>query len=134
MTITEATQLILETSAMGEDGQIYVLDMGKPVLISDLAVQLIRLSGKEPDKDVEIIYTGLRPGEKLHEELFHHDENISSTEFEKIHLAATRDVKPELVDLVFNKIVENLDSNDKKLSKCIEELVPEYQVNSGVET
>ena len=134
MTITEATQLILETSAMGEDGQIYVLDMGKPVLISDLAVQLIRLSGKEPDKDVEIIYTGLRPGEKLHEELFHHDENISSTEFEKIHLAATRDVKPELVDLVFNKIVENLDSNDNELSKCIEELVPEYQVNSRVET
>jgi len=92
MTITEATQLILEASAMGEDGRIYVLDMGQPVLISELAEQLIRLSGREPGSDIAIVYTGLRPGEKLHEELFHNDENLTNTETDKIHLAATRDV------------------------------------------
>ena len=133
MTITEATQLILEASAMGEDGRIYVLDMGKPVLISDLAEQLIRLSGKEPGNDIEIVYTGLRPGEKLHEELFHRDENISSTEFEKIHLAATREVKPELIESVFAGIVDNLDNYDNSLSGCIKELVPEYQHGDLIE-
>ncbi|MBX2849730.1 MAG: polysaccharide biosynthesis protein [Acidiferrobacterales bacterium] len=134
MTITEATQLILEASAMGEDGRIYVLDMGNPVLISDLAIQLIRLSGKEPDTDIELVYTGLRPGEKLHEELFHHDESISSTEYEKIHLAATREVKPELIDKVFSEIVENLDNYDGSLSACIQQLVPEYEVRDLLES
>lgn len=130
MTITEATQLILEASAMGEDGRIYVLDMGQPVLISDLAEQLIRLSGKQPDEDIKIVYTGLRPGEKLHEELFHHEENLSSTEYEKIRLAATRNVETELVHKVYDNIVEKLDTYDSSLSDCIKMLVPEYQNNA----
>ncbi|MFT5572078.1 MAG: FlaA1/EpsC-like NDP-sugar epimerase [Cryomorphaceae bacterium] len=127
MTITEATQLILEASAMGEDGRIYVLDMGQPVLISDLAEQLIRLSGKEPGEDIRIIYTGLRPGEKLHEELFHHEENMTITEYEKIHLAATRHVDAQLVNQVYDNMVARLDSYDESLSDCLEMLVPEYQ-------
>ena len=126
MTIAEATQLILEASAMGEDGRIYVLDMGQPVLISDLAKQLIRLSGKDPEKDIDLIYTGLRPGEKLHEELFHLEENLTSTETEKIHLAATRTVPSEKVEHVYQRIVEKLDSYDDGLSQCIKTLVPEY--------
>lgn len=126
MTITEATQLILEASAVGEDGRIYVLDMGQPVLISNLAEQLIRLSGKRPGADIEIIYTGLRPGEKLHEELFHKDENVTSTEYQKIHLAKTRNVESELVDEVFSKLTAKLDSYDTSLIECIEALVPEY--------
>ena len=126
MTIIEATQLILEASAMGEDGRIYVLDMGQPVLISELAEQLIRLSGKEPESDIEIIYTGLRPGEKLHEELFHDDENLTNTETDKIHLAATREVPQELVATVFSNIEERLDDYDDSLSDCIRKLVPEY--------
>ncbi len=126
MTITEATQLILEASAMGEDGRIYVLDMGQPVLISELAEQLIRLSGREPGSDIAIVYTGLRPGEKLHEELFHNDENLTNTETDKIHLAATRDVPGELVESVFSNIEQRLDSYDSTLSDCIKELVPEY--------
>jgi len=126
MTIIEATQLILEASAMGEDGRIYVLDMGKPVLIAELAEQLIRLSGKRPGEDVEIVYTGLRPGEKLHEELFHDEENLSNTEYEKIHLAATRQVSQELVDRTFAQIEAKLDSYDTSLSDCIKALVPEY--------
>ena len=128
MTITEAAQLILEASAMGEDGRIYVLDMGEPVLISELAEQLIRLSGKEPEVDVKITYTGLRPGEKLHEELFHNDESLTSTEYEKIHLAATRHVDPKLVDQVFDNIVKKLNNYDSGLSECINALVPEYQI------
>ncbi len=127
MTIAEAAQLILEASAMGEDGRIYVLDMGQPVLISELAEQLIRLSGKVPDDEIEIMFTGLRPGEKLHEELFHTDENLESTEYEKIHLAATREVSAELVDSVFNDISARLDNYDSSLSECISRLVPEYQ-------
>ena len=127
MTITEATQLILEASAMGEAGSIYVLDMGQPVLISQLAEQLIRLSGKEPGAEIEVVYTGLRPGEKLHEELFHNEENLSDTDYEKIHLAATRSVNPELVSSVFKEIETKLDNYDSSLSDCIHKLVPEYK-------
>ena len=134
MTITEATQLILEASAMGEEGgkgeggRIYVLDMGKPVLITELAEQLIRLSGKQVDEDIEIVFTGLRSGEKLHEELFHDEEDLSNTEYKKIHLAATRQVEPELVNDVFSEIQAKLDSYDSSLSDCIKSLVPEYKV------
>lgn len=133
MTITEATQLILEASAVGEDGRIYVLDMGQPVLISDLADKLIRLSGKRPEEDIKIVYTGLRPGEKLHEELFHHDENITSTEFKKIHLAETRKVDPELVNTIFARLSNKLDNYDSSLSECIKALVPEYKDSILVE-
>ena len=112
---------------MGEDGRIYVLDMGHPVLISDLAEQLIRLSGKTPGEDIEIVYTGLRPGEKLHEELFHHDENITRTEYKKIHLAETRAVDPQLIEDVFEKLATKLDNYDASLAECIQALVPEYK-------
>ena len=127
MTIAEAAQLILEASAVGEDGRIYVLDMGPPVLISELAEQLIRLSGKEPGEDIEIIYTGLRAGEKLHEELFHDDENITFTDYKKIHLAATRTVNQDTVKQVFSQLTDKLDNYDESLPACIKKLVPEYQ-------
>ena len=131
MTITEASQLILEASAVGKDGRIYVLDMGKPVLITDLAEQLIRLSGKTPDKDIKIVYTGLRAGEKLYEELFHDDENLTDTNHEKILLAATRKVDGKLVVKVFNEFLSGVDSNDNDaLSANIKQLVPEYGCKS----
>lgn len=127
MTITEATQLILEASAMGEDGRIYVLDMGEPVLIDDLARQLIRLSGKEPDSEIKVTYTGLRRGEKLHEELFHDEENIASTEYEKIHLAMTRPVEAGLIEEAYAAIEQHLDNTQHDLTEALKELVPEYQ-------
>jgi len=131
MTITEAAQLILDASAMGDDGRIYVLDMGQPVLITDLAEQLIRLSGKEPHQDIKIEFTGLRRGEKLHEELFHNDESIKHTDFKKIHLAETRKVDADLVNQVFDRLADKLDSYDGSLSECLYALVPEYDLDTS---
>jgi FlaA1/EpsC-like NDP-sugar epimerase len=90
MTISEASQLIMQAAVLGTGGEIYVLDMGEPVKITYLAEQLIRLSGKEPGKDIQIVYTGLRPGEKLFEELFHELEPYEQTQHEKIFLAHPR--------------------------------------------
>lgn len=87
MTIPEASQLILQAAAMGNGGEIFVLDMGKPVKIRYLAEQMIRLAGKIPDVDIPIVYTGLRPGEKLHEELFYAEE-VRKTTHSKILLAS----------------------------------------------
>ena len=86
-TIPEACQLILQAAAMGQGGEIFVLDMGKPVKVKYLAEQMIRLSGKIPGQNIKIIYTGLRPGEKLHEELFHAEEKLDKTTHAKIWLA-----------------------------------------------
>ena len=90
MTISEASQLIMQAAVLGDGGEIYVLDMGEPVKITYLAEQLIRLSGKEPGRDIQIVYTGLRPGEKLFEELFHELEPYEKTGHEKIYLARPR--------------------------------------------
>jgi len=87
MTIAEAGQLILQAGVLGRGGEVFVLDMGEPVRIGFLAEQLIRLAGKEPGTDIEIVYTGLRPGEKLFEELFHEDESYATTAHEKIFLS-----------------------------------------------
>src|SRR5699024_4686572 len=87
MTIAEAGQLILQAGVLGRGGEVFVLDMGEPVRIGFLAEQLIRLAGKEPGRDVEIVYTGLRPGEKLFEELFHENESYATTAHEKIFLS-----------------------------------------------
>lgn len=87
MTIPEACQLILQAASLGRGGEIFVLDMGQPVSITYLAEQMIRLSGRIPGKDVAIVYTGLRPGEKLQEELFHHDEKLAPTHHDKLLLA-----------------------------------------------
>lgn len=129
MTITEASQLILEASAMGEGGRIYVLDMGLPVLISDLAEQLIQLSGKEVHKDIRIVYTGLRAGEKLHEELFHTDENLSDTDYEKIHLAATRTIDSQKASELLEDLLSKMDRFDDSLIQSLRHMIPEYRAH-----
>ena len=91
MTISEASQLIMQAAVLGSGGEIFVLDMGEPVNITYLAEHLIRLAGKEPGHDIEIIYTGLRPGEKLFEQLFHELEPYERTSHEKILLAHPRE-------------------------------------------
>jgi FlaA1/EpsC-like NDP-sugar epimerase len=126
MTIPEACQLILQAESMGSGGEIYVLDMGEPVSITYLAEQMIRLSGNEPGRDIEIVYTGLRPGEKLFEELFHEKEPLRGTQHEKIFLATHRPMEWQLLD----KTLRNMDAackswDEKSLLKGIAALVPE---------
>ncbi len=103
MTVREACQLIMQSSVLGAGGEIFVLDMGKPVNISRLAEEMIRLSGKMLGRDVKIVYTGLRPGEKLHEELFHEREKLMETGHEQIRLARYREVG---WDLLTNRLAE----------------------------
>jgi FlaA1/EpsC-like NDP-sugar epimerase len=126
MTISEASQLIMQAAVLGSGGEIYVLDMGEPVKITYLAEQLIRLSGKVPGRDIQIVYTGLRPGEKLFEELFHELEPYEQTQHEKIFLAHPRQADWEDLgaDLRAAEIaVKRYDT--KKLKQILLRLVPE---------
>lgn len=126
MTIAEAGQLILQAGVLGEGGEVFVLDMGEPVRISYLAEQLIRLAGKEPGRDIEIVYTGLRPGEKLFEELFHAHESYAKTAHEKIFLTRSADVDLNwMIDRLqrAEKAVRQYDS--PQLRRILLELVPE---------
>jgi FlaA1/EpsC-like NDP-sugar epimerase len=88
MTIPEAAQLVIQASTMGNGGEIFVLDMGQPIRILDLASNLILLSGLRPDKDIKIVFSGIRPGEKLYEELAHQDEEMQPTFHPKIKIFA----------------------------------------------
>lgn len=97
MTIPEACLLILQAAASSSRGAIYMLDMGEPVLIRQLAEQMIRLAGKQPGIDIPIVYSGLRPGEKLHESLFYADENCQPTAHPKVLAAGVREFSPDLV-------------------------------------
>jgi len=132
MTIPEAAQLIMQAAVIGSGGEIYVLDMGDPVKISYLAEQLIILSGKKPGEDIKIVYTGLRPGEKLYEELFHKDEKLTGTSHPKILLAASRKIDPKSLDGTIGQVQEACKVNDiRLLIELLEKLVPENTVNSG---
>ena len=128
MTITEASQLILEASVVGNDGHIYVLDMGEPIKIVDLAKQLITLSGKVPDQDIAIEFTGLRPGEKLYEELFHCDENLTDTKHDKLLLAHTRHVSSDVIESALAMLVDGIKQNvEDKIHEGLFCIVPEYK-------
>lgn len=129
MTIPEACQLILQASAMGKGGEIFVLDMGKPIKISYLAEQMVRLSGKIPEQDIKIIYTGLRPGEKLHEELFYTDEKLSATNHPKILLAAHRHNDSEILIKNVRQLAKDCDDyNQENIIKGVKQIVPELQI------
>jgi FlaA1/EpsC-like NDP-sugar epimerase len=105
MTISEAVQLVLQASALGISNEIFVLDMGEQIKIKDLASELIQLSGLEVDQDIEIVYTGLRPGERLSEKLYGKDEIPETTSHEKIHVVR---FNQDLIDNKFEKELENL--------------------------
>jgi FlaA1/EpsC-like NDP-sugar epimerase len=127
MTIPEACQLILQAGVIGRGGEIFVLDMGEPVKISYLAEQLIRLSGKTPGEDIEIIYTGLRPGEKLYEELFHDAEKLAETSHPKILLAQCRMMDRDALERSFDAMQQACnEGNDTALRNMLAELVPEH--------
>jgi len=131
MTISEASQLIMQAAVLGSGGEIFVLDMGEPVSITYLAEHLIRLAGKEPGRDIEIVYTGLRPGEKLFEELFHELEPYEQTAHEKIFLAHPREADWEELRSELSASERAVTRYDtKSLQLALLRLVPELAKSS----
>lgn len=129
MTIPEAAQLVLQAMSYAKGGEIFVLDMGEPVKIYDLAVSLIKLSGYEPDIDIPIVFTGLRPGEKLYEELLMKEEGLQKTENKKIFIGEPtqldeKDILEKLAKL--KKLIENEETPIEEIKDTIQEVVPTY--------
>ncbi len=133
MTIPEACQLVLEAGCMGNGGEIFIFDMGKSVKIVDLAHKMIRLSGLTLDKDIEIVYTGLRPGEKLYEELLNNSENTLPTHNKQIMIAKVNPREFNEVSLEVNVLIDLFDTQDNmKLVLQLKKIVPEYVSNNSV--
>lgn len=130
MTIPEACQLVLEAGIMGKGGEIFLFDMGQSVRILDLAKKMILLSGLKPGRDIEIVFTGLRDGEKLFEELLNQSENTIPTHHDKIMIAKVREYQyPDINSFVelFNDLI--IDKNELKMVALMKELVPEFRSN-----
>jgi FlaA1/EpsC-like NDP-sugar epimerase len=136
MTIPEAAQMIIQAGAMGEGGEVFILMMGTPVKILDMAKDLIRLSGKEPDKDIKIVFTGLREGEKLYEELITVGEGIGPTRHEKIMVLRSDGFSnglksaAELHDWLNSELKQlyelSLRHDSQTIKRKLQEIVPEY--------
>jgi len=133
MLIPEACQLILQAGAMGKGGEIYVLDMGKPVNISDMAKDLIRFSGFEPDGDIEIKYIGLRPGEKLYEELITGDEIVVPTNHAKIMVLNSENSNFEKLNTFLNELKQftSKQQDKEEIKRMLKKIVPEYKENNS---
>lgn len=131
MTIPEAVSLVLQAMSGAKGGEIFVLDMGEPVKIYDMAIKLIKLSGLEPNVDIQIKVTGLRPGEKLYEELLMAEEGLTETKHDKIHVARPSDIDMEKLEAKLAKLQYLLDNtnNEQKdeIKDVISEVVPTYR-------
>lgn len=133
MTIPEACQLVLDASVMGKGGEIFLFDMGKPVKIYDLALQMIRLSGRRPGKDIQIEITGLRPGEKLYEELLTKDENQLPTHHPKITIAQVRSYAPEEVKSMFLDLQDSFNTFDRmEIVAQLKRIVPDFRSQNSL--
>lgn len=133
MTIPEACELVLEAATMGQGGEVFVFDMGESVKIIDLAKKMITLSGLRVDKDIEIKYTGLRPGEKLYEELLNNDENTLPTHHPKILIAEVNTPSYAYMEVATNDLNHLLSSgNNNSIVAKIKEIIPEYKSNNSV--
>jgi FlaA1/EpsC-like NDP-sugar epimerase len=133
MTIPEASQLVLQASAMGNGGEVFVLDMGDPVKIVDLARNLILLSGLRPDEDIRIEFTGTRPGEKLYEELSHLDEGTVATQHEKVRVFAAHAIKQPNMPACLSDLREGCATRDASMLvlalKCA---IPDYSPSEHI--
>lgn len=130
MTIPEASRLVLEAGVMGNGGEIYIFDMGNPIKIYDLARKMVLLSGLELNKDIDIVFTGLREGEKLFEELLNDNENTIPTHHQKILKAQVREYEYDHVNNMIELLQELVnDANELKMVTLMKELVPEYKSN-----
>lgn len=133
MTIPEACQLVLEAGAMGKGGEIFIFDMGKSVKIVDLAKKMIKLSGLVLDKDISIIYTGLRPGEKLYEELLANEENTVPTHHKQIMIAKVKEYDLGTVTSEINELISLFHKQDNKaIVRKMKSLVPEFKSQNSV--
>jgi FlaA1/EpsC-like NDP-sugar epimerase len=135
MTIPEAVQLVLQAAVLGTGGEVFVLDMGQPVKIVDLARDLIRLSGLEVGRDIEIKFTGKRPGEKLYEELFITGEEYRRTKHEKIFIAANASrFVPVDLDASISALQASAARNDRRaILRGFKNLIPEFEPIGGLE-
>ena len=130
MLIPEACKLVLEAGTKGNGGEIFVFDMGEPVKISDLASRMIQLSGR---KDIEIKYTGLRPGEKLYEEVLNEKESTKPSFHEKIRITSVREYNYEEVCEAIDTLLNTcMQYDNMKTVKAMKEIVPEYKSNNSV--
>jgi len=133
MTIPEACRLVLEAGCMGKGGEIFIFDMGKSVKIIDLARKMIQLSGLEPGKDIEIAVTGLRPGEKLYEELLNNKENTLPTHHPKIMIARVAEYEFEKASADISELVSLFNGqNNVEIVSKMKAMVPEYVSNNSV--
>jgi FlaA1/EpsC-like NDP-sugar epimerase len=134
MTIPEACQLVLEAGSMGNGGEVFVFDMGEPVKIADLAKKMIRLYGMVPNIDIKITYSGLRPGEKLYEELLTDGENCLKTYHEKIMIAKVREVDFSEIEANFSELSNKINTQieESHLVAKIKSIVPEFKSNNSV--
>lgn len=133
MTIPEACDLVLQAGTMGKGGEIFVFDMGEPVKILDLAKRMIKLSGFEPNLDIKIIYTGLRPGEKLYEELLSDDAKTLATHNEKILISKDPNMEFEDIEKYTNQIVKAALRREKiQVVQLLKEIVPEFKSNNSI--
>ncbi len=135
MTIPEACQLVLEAGAMGKGGEVFIFDMGQSVKIVDLAKKMIKLSGLELDKDIKIVYTGLRPGEKLYEELLTAGENNLPTHHKQILIAKVSTEPLETINADTEKLISLFEKQDNfAIVEQMKKMVPEYKSNNSVYT
>lgn len=133
MTISEAVQLVLQAGSIGSGGEIYVFDMGEPVKLYDMAIQMIKLSGLKPDKEIKIVFTGLRPGEKLFEELLNDDENTLPTHHSKIRVASTRAYSYETMSKEINYLISlTKQHNNNDMVRQMKKIVPEYLSENSI--
>ncbi|MDD4555262.1 MAG: nucleoside-diphosphate sugar epimerase/dehydratase [Bacteroidales bacterium] len=133
MTIPEACQLVFEAGAMGSGGEIFIFDMGQPVKIVDLARNMIRLSGYTPDREIKIVYSGLRPGEKLYEELLNDKERTLPTHHPKIMKAKVRDYAFDEVSRMVGYMTEPVRNGDRRaVVRLLKQFIPEYISNNSI--
>jgi FlaA1/EpsC-like NDP-sugar epimerase len=132
MTIPEAVQLVLEASAMGKGGEIFVFDMGKSVKIADLAMKMIQLYKLTIDKDIKIVYTGLRPGEKLFEELLNNEENTLPTHHPQILIGKVKEYEFAQVSKHVDELIQLMETqNNQLIVSKMKQMVPEFISNNS---
>ena len=131
MTIPEAVSLVLQAGAYARGGEIFVLDMGKPVKILDLATNLIKLSGYKPGEDIEIQFTGLRPGEKMYEELLMNEEGLKKTANSMIFIGKPIEFDEEVFEMQLEQLISAAKRESEDIRARIKEIVPTYQPEKG---